>query len=253
LVVSGLQEHRAQHGLYATLREQLAAETAPVGGVVKDGAPIATLSVPALGLNKSVVVEGTTSTDLQNGPGHRVDTVFPGQAGVSVVFGKSATFGAPFGKLTSLKPGDVITATTGQGSFTYHVIDVRTPGMPFPPAVTGTAGRLILVSAYGHGWRSGWAPSQVVYVDANLQGAGKASPGGGPTAQPANQVAMARDDTALTPLVLWLELLIVAAVGFVWSRRHWGTWQVWLVGAPALFAVIWVVTETATRLLPNLL
>ena len=231
----------------------MANEVVPVGGQVADGAPIALLNIPSLGLKDTVVVEGTTSTDLQNGPGHQVNTVFPGQAGVSVIYGKSATFGAPFRKVTDLRSGEQIMATTGQGAFRYTINDVRRPGDPIPQPLASGQGRLTLVAAVGSGWRAGWAPSEIVYVDATLSGNGKASPSGGPTVQPANQVPMARDDSALTPLVLWLELLVAAAVAFVWSRQRWGGWQVWLVGTPALLAVVWVVTETAARLLPNLL
>jgi sortase A len=211
------------------------------------------IDIPKAGIQHAVVVEGTTSTDLQSGPGHRVDTVLPGQAGVSVILGKGVTFGAPFAHITVLSPGDVITATTGQGTFHYRVADLRYAGDPLPPLLSGRQGRLILVAAVGTGSRAGWAPSQIVYVDADLQGAGKSSPGGGPTVQPADQVVLAGDDSALTPLVLWLELLIVTAVAVVWARRRWGGWQVWLVGTPALLAVLWVVTETAARLTPNLL
>lgn len=252
-VLSGVQEHTAQRGLYAKLRLELANEVAPVGGQVADGAPIALINVPALDLKDNVVVEGTTTTDLQNGPGHQVNTVFPGQAGVSVIYGKSATFGAPFRSVSHLRSGDKVIATTGQGTFTYTVNDVRRAGDPLPQPLAAGQGRLTLVAAVGHGWRAGWAPSQIVYIDATLNGKGKASPSGGPAVQPASQLPMSRDDSALTPLVLWLELLVVTSVAFVWARGRWGGWQVWLVGTPALLAVVWVVTETAARLLPNLL
>lgn len=253
LGLSNIQEGRTQHTRYDTLRESLAAETTPIGGQIKEGTPVALMSSTALGLNRAVVVEGTSSRDLQGGPGLSMTSVLPGQSGVSVIFGKSVTFGAPFRDLTKLKTGNLISVTTQQGSFSYHVIDVRVAGDPYPAPVSGTQGRLILVGAMGHGWRSGWAPSQIVYVDADLAGAGKSPPGGGPTVAPTNQLAMARDTSGLTNLVLLLELLLVVAVGFVWARRSWGGVQVWLVGTPALVAVVWLVTESASRLLPNLL
>ena len=49
-----------------------------------------------------VVVEGTTPGEPDAGPGHLRDTPLPGQAGVSVVFGRRATFGAPFASLPQL-------------------------------------------------------------------------------------------------------------------------------------------------------
>ena len=52
------------------------------------------------------------------GPGCRLDTVLPGQPGVSVLVGRRATFGAPFADLDQLRTGDLIVVTTGQGQFT---------------------------------------------------------------------------------------------------------------------------------------
>ncbi|MFT2675577.1 hypothetical protein ACMWQR_28500, partial [Escherichia coli] len=66
-------------------RAQLQAGTAPVSegdfedNLLKDGVPVAILSIPQLGIDE-VVAEGTTSGVLMKGPGHRRDTVLPGQA-----------------------------------------------------------------------------------------------------------------------------------------------------------------------------
>ena len=53
------------------------------------------LDIPAIGIANMVVVEGTSPENLTLGPGHLRDTPLPGQAGISVVFGRRATFGAP--------------------------------------------------------------------------------------------------------------------------------------------------------------
>ena len=129
LVLSGLEESRAQNVLYSQLREELAAQTAPTGGAIDPGSPVAVLDVPTLGLQQ-VVVEGTASGDLQAGPGHRRDTVLPGQAGVSIVYGRAATYGGPFRSVMTLRPGDGIRVTTGQGEFVYRVDGVRRAGDP---------------------------------------------------------------------------------------------------------------------------
>ena len=65
------------------------------------------------GLENVVVVEGTSSSDLLEGPGHLRDSPLPGQLGESIVMGKSATAGAPFGGIARLRKGDVINVTTG--------------------------------------------------------------------------------------------------------------------------------------------
>jgi sortase A len=253
MVLSGLSEQHAQHQLYAKLRVQLSDQTVPIGAPIRDGAPIAVLNAPKAGLHGAVIVEGTSSSDLQKGPGHWVTSVLPGQIGQSILVGKSVTFGAPFGNITSLAKGDSLTVTTGQGVAEYTVTGVRRPGDPLPEPLSGTEGRLTLVALAGNGWRSALAPNQTVFVDASLQGAGKPVPPGRPSSIPAGQRLMQGDTGALNDVVLWLELLLALCVAVVWMRSRWGGWQVWLVGTPVLLAALWIVTETSARLLPNLL
>jgi sortase A len=253
VVFSGLQEERAQHGLYAALRAQLAAETAPAGGPIKAGKPVALLDAPAIGIHDAVVVEGTSSATLQKGPGHLANTVLPGQAGVSAILGKSVTFGGPFASIPKLHMGNPITLTTVQGVAQYVVTDVRRGGDPLPAPLSAGQGRLTLVAVVGPGWRSGWAPTGLVYVDANLQGSGQTAPPGRPMQVPSAQQAMGSSSGALYSLALWLEATAIVAVAVTWVRSRWGGWQVWLAGAPLVLATVWIVTETSTRLLPNLL
>jgi len=253
VVLSSFQEWRDQHVGYDTLREQLAEETAPLGGLIRPGAPVALLSIPALELHDLVVVEGTTSGDLIAGPGHRRDTPLPGQAGVSVVYGRESTFGGPFENVGTLARGDAIAVVTGQGRFTYRVIDIRRAGDRFPQPVQPGHGRLTLVSAEGASWRSVWAPTGVVYVDADLAGTSVPAPPGRPAAVPAAEQAMSIDTSVLVQLVLWLFLLVAVASTYVVSWVYWGTWQTWVVGVPALLACLWGVTSVAVQLMPNLM
>jgi len=243
LVLGSLTQARAQHVLYAQLREQLAAQTAPLGAV-DPGKAVAVLSVPTLGLEQ-VVVEGTASGDLQSGPGHRRDTPLPGQRGVSLVYGKALTSGAPFRTIGSLVRGDGISVTTAQGTFLYRVDGVRRAGDPLPAATTG--GRLTLVSVDV----GSLMPGGVVYVDATLQsepvvGAGHVR------AVPDSEKAMSIDKDGLPLLVLAMALLTAAAVAVVEARRHVPAAVVWVLGAPVLVAGLWAVTQQVDRLLPNL-
>jgi sortase A len=253
LGISALQEHRSQTELYAAFRQQLAEETAPLGGIIAPGSPVGLIDAPAAGLNGTVVVEGTSSGDLRLGPGHLRGTPLPGQPGTSYLFGRSVTFGGPFRHASALAPADPITVTTGQGTFQFVVEDVRRAGDPLPPSLPENAGRLTLVTSEGSGWRNGWAPSHLVYVDARLVGSAKPAPVGAPLAVPGPETAMQWDSRALVPLAFWLELLLAVVVAAVWGRARWGTWQVWLVGLPVLVAVLAGLTATAARLLPNLL
>jgi sortase A len=252
LVFGAVQEARSQNVLYAQFRQQLAAGTAPVGGLIKAGRPVAVLEIPRLGI-RDVVVEGTSSGNLLLGPGHRADSPLPGEVGVSVLYGRGATFGAPFGRLAKLRPGDPITVTDAVGTFHYVVADTRRNGSPLPAPLTGTAARLTLASGTASGWRSILAPSAPVYVDATMQGAASAEPGGRVGTVAASDKLMGVDGSAIGSLVRWLQLLGLAAIATALMYTRWGRWETWIVAVPTVGAALWLVTETAFRLLPNVL
>lgn len=250
LVVGSAQEQGDQQRLFAKFRAQLSQATAPLGPTA-EGSPVALLDAPRGGIGRAVVVEGATSLDLQSGPGHKRDTVLPGQVGVSVLYGRGATFGGPFKHIAALRTGDPIQVTTGQGTFGYTVTGTRHGGDPEPAPLAAGAGRLTLVTVTGTGWRAGWAPTDTTYVDAVLD---KAQPTNGRrvAALPAERVLAGSHDAPL-PLVLWLEALLVVVVGGVWAWGRWGRWQSWIVVSPVLVAVLVGASRTAAQLLPNLL
>jgi sortase A len=250
--LSGLQERSAQHRLYSSIRYSLSQELVPLGGAITPGTPVAVLNAPEAGLTRAVVVEGTTSGVLRDGPGHQQDTALPGQAGVSVIMGRSVTFGAPFRQVPSLRVGDPITVTTGQGTFHYTVTDVRGNGDPLPPTLGATASRLTLVTSRGSGWLGRWAPSSPVFVDATMTGQVQPAPSGRPTSIIPAATEMHADTGGLVDLVLWLQALVVVGAAVVWARTRWGGWQVWLAGTPVVLAVIWAISSETLRLLPNL-
>lgn len=258
IVLGRFSEARAQDLLYTELRSQLATETAPTGALDYDGkpvvagSPVALMSIPAIGLHDVVVVDGTTSGNLLDGPGHLRTTPLPGNVGTSLVMGRSTTYGAPFGDITSLVPGDVIRVLGAQGPVTYVVKDLRLAGDPIPVSPTGPkAGRLILATAAGTGALARLHPTDVVYVDADTS---KAYPSG-PVypAVPDNELAMHRDTSALPLLVLLLALVAGLALGVSVARRHVRDALVWLVAAPVAIALAWAVTDQVMRLLPNLM
>ena len=251
-VLSGFQEASAQHALYATLRTDIAQATAKIGGKIALGTPVALLQIPQAGVN-AVVLEGTTSGVLEQGPGAEADTPLPGQAGVSVIDGRQALFGGPFRHLSALRPGDVLQVTTGAGVFKYRVIDLRYPGDPYPPALLPGQGRLTLVTTTSAGWRGGALRNEFLYVDTSLISKPVATPAGQPTQIPVNQQPMHGDPAVLFVLVLWMQLLVIVVLAVVWVSTRWAGWQTWLVGAPAVMAILWIACETAFQLLPNLL
>ena len=71
------------------------------------GEPIGRLIMPSIGVDV-VVLEGTSTGDLKEGPGHWEETPFPGQGGNFVVSGHRTTYGAPFFKFDDVKVGDRI-------------------------------------------------------------------------------------------------------------------------------------------------
>jgi sortase A len=254
--LSSLQEQHSQHVLYAQLRQQFAKQLAPphLGAdgrvaAVHPGQPVALITAPGAGLRNVVVVQGTRATDLRSGPGHLPGTVLPGENGPSWILGRGATFGAPFRSITSLHAGDRITVTTQQGIFTYVVNDVRGPGDRIESSPD--AARLTLVTSVGSGWRSGWAPTRAVYVDATLSG--KAAPVTPiPQVRTAADGVMRGDAAALVPLFLWLLALVSVALLLVWARLRWGPWQAWIAGLPVVTAALWGAADAIFQLLPNL-
>jgi LPXTG-site transpeptidase (sortase) family protein len=241
--LSGVQEARTQTTLYATLSGQLAVAVAPLGSP-KPGSPVAILNIPAIGLRGEVVVEGTSPENLTSGPGHLRDTPLPGQAGISVLYGRRATFGAPFARVPLVKPGEKITVTTGQGTATYVV---KLVGDSRRPILINTApNQLLLLTA-----DSDLEPSHYIEVDANLTSAAQPDPGGRPAVSSA-ELALGNDPNTLILTMAWgLALVIVSAGGTIAAAR-WSRWPAYMAVVPIALAIVWNLYENLAALLPNL-
>lgn len=251
LVLGGFSEARDQHLLYSQFRGELAAATAPTGPVVPPGDPVAVLTIPHLGLSQ-VVVEGTASGDLLAGPGHRRDTVLPGQRGVSLLYGRSGTYGAPFGRITGLQQGDQIVVQTAQARTVFEVDGVRRAGDPLPQPPTGDQARLTLVTAEGSGPFRALTAGHAVYVDATAA-KGQPYPPGRPVAVPDSERAMAVETSALPVLALALALLVALTLAVTAACHRWSRALVWVVASPVAIALAWFTTDSVMRLLPNLM
>lgn len=254
LFLGSISQGRAQDLLYDELRYTLAGppdKSPPLGPVVPVGDPVALLTIPSIGVEQ-VVVEGTASGDLLAGPGHRRDTPLPGQVGTSVVYGRAATYGAPFADITELQPGDQIEVVDAQGGKTFTVAGVRRAGDPLPQPPAEGAARLTLVTAEGSGRLGALTPKSVVYVDADAK-KGYPAPPGRPAAVPDSEKAMASDEGAIPLLALCLALLLAVTLGVVAARQRWSAVLVWVVAAPLVIALSWATTDVVMRLLPNLI
>jgi sortase A len=240
--LSGISEQRAQSVLYKTFAGQLSQATAPTGPTA-EGAPVAILNIPSIGVHDTVIVEGTSAEDLTHGPGHLRATVLPGQYGVSVIYGRNVTYGGPFARLMELRRGDRITVTTGQGSATYIVESFGTTAHPAPDP---TANRLLLETGDSPGYPTGWAQ-----VSADLWSAPQPTPTAWP-AVTAQELPLAGNPAALLPLVLWAQALLLVSLGGSLAAFHWSRWAALLCTAPVALALVWTVYENLSLLLPNL-
>jgi sortase (surface protein transpeptidase) len=255
LLLSQLQSVRDQQVALQEFRYDLANGTAPVSALGSDnkilvpGKSVALIDIPKLGVH-SVVVEGTTSDVTMHGPGHRRDTVMPGQIGVSVIFGREFTYGAAFNQIGALAAGDEIKTVTGQGESTYAVLGVRRTGDPLPEPPAEGEGRLTLVSASGVPLFS----TSVIRVDAKLVSKAKLTPLATITnaALPDNEEAMRGNQGAWPVLALTLAFLAGLVLVFILLRRYWGKWQTWIVAVPVLTAVGSFAATQVLILFPNL-
>jgi sortase A len=239
---SSIQEASAQHRLYATLAGELGQDVGPLGPT-KPGAPVAVLDIPNAGISDAVVVEGTSPEELELGPGHLRNTALPGQLGLSVIFGRRVTFGAPFGNLSGLRPGDKIITITQQGKSVYKVAAI---GDSQHPVKDQTLNRLVLLTTSSQD-----VPAYYLEVDADLVSTASNGPVLMPAIGPAEQ-AMAGDPGALVMTMVWGMALAFAAVGAAAAAARWSSWPVYLVIAPIVLAIVWNLYENVAALLPNL-
>src|SRR5205823_6257955 len=137
---TGIYEARAQSDLKSQFNRDLArqgsqsttttsgatsttATTAPaaLSPAPADGDPVGVIKIDKIGVDK-VVVEGTSVPDLRKGPGHYTGSPLPGQLGNAAIAGHRTTYGAPFGDLDQLGPGDKISVRTLTGTWEYDVL-----------------------------------------------------------------------------------------------------------------------------------
>jgi sortase A len=85
-----------------------------------DGSAVGRIRIPSLHAN-FVVVAGTSTDALRNGPGIYSETPFPGAPGTVAIAGHRTTYLAPFRHIDSLRRGDEIDVQMPYARFTYSV------------------------------------------------------------------------------------------------------------------------------------
>jgi len=252
MLLFGMLSHtRSQAILYSEFREQLAAATAPTGGVIVPGKPVSLVTIPAIGIQE-VVVEGTSAGELLKGPGHMRSSALPGQVGTSVLMGRARSYGAPFSKISYLRTGHAIHTTTAQGMATYRVDGIRRVGQPLPNDPPAGGGRLTLVSGFTGSRLDSLAPHEVVYVDATLVSQAFQPPANAINAVAPSELAMARDTAVLPSLSLSMGGLALALGIALMVRGRIPDPLVWIIGTPIIIALAWASGDGLMHLLPNL-
>jgi sortase A len=253
---------------------------APVGAEradpvdVKPGEALARIVIPKIGVDK-VVVSGVSVDDLRKGPGHYRSTPQPGHPGNAAIAGHRTTYGAPFGDIDKLVPGDVITVQTLHGTFNYDVVPA--PGEPatghFIVApedvwVLDDAGdnRLTLTACHPK-----FSAAQRIIVVARLRetpatpppapATPQTTPDPGSTdderaatteavADPDLDEGLGGDPSARTPAILW-GLVFVVLLAALWQLGlRWRRGPAWAIGVLPVVVVLFSWFEQLDRWMP---
>lgn len=245
---SGVVEQRHQRALLPELQQRMALTTFDSRTEPVPSGPIGLIQIPSLGVSQ-VVVQGSSTADLQQGPGHLPGTVLPGEFGNAVIIGHRRLYGGPFSGLSSLHVGDSIVAITGQGKFIYHVqkVFLIKPGESdvVSPSLDS---RLSLVTS-GGSLNSG----DRLAVVAKLDGKPLGLPHRPPVAVPSDQLGITGNISGLLMAILWGQLLAVAVVLGWKALRTWPGSISYLVVAPPVLMLLWLVFASLDRFLPGTL
>lgn len=127
--VDGWRTDRAQEELRGQLAQApdpspvaRAGRAAPVASAVDEGRALVEMRIPQLGAEWSwVAVEGTSSADLEKGPGHYAGTPLPGARGNVAFAAHRAGHGDPFLDFDRLGPGDHVLLRQGRAWWDYRL------------------------------------------------------------------------------------------------------------------------------------
>ena len=220
------------------------------------GDPIARLEIPSIGVD-FIMVQGVELDVLKDGPGHFPQTPLPGQPGNSAVAGHRTTYKAPFHRIDEMTPGEEITVTTLQGSFTYRV-DAQPDGRGHfivqPDALSilrqDIGNRLTLMACHPK-----YSAAQRIVVTATLV----SNPA--PITSQGDVSAMVTDDASQDPLaggdptawpeaIGWSLLSIAVWFGVWFLARIWRRIPAYALGVPVFAVVLFIAFENIARLLP---
>lgn len=224
-----------------------------------EGDAVGRIGIPKIGVDQ-YVVEGVNVDDLRKGPGHYPSTQLPGHEGNSAIAGHRTTYGAPFGDLDQLNPGDEIDVATVQGKFTYKVTEQRVVDpseisvldpSPDPAHAGHQLATLTLTTC-----NPKYSAEQRLIIRAQLvlpEGQElPLAPAKTPDGKKATTIGgLSGESSSRTPAILWG--IIAAVVGLLWwllFHRH-PRWTTWLIGVVPFLAALFVCYVYLERLLPS--
>jgi sortase A len=132
-------------GTLPSARQRLAFLASELERKTPDGDAIGRIVIPRIGAS-FVIVKGTSTSDLESGPGVYPETTFPGLPGTTAIAGHRTTFLAPFRHIDTLRPGNRILLRMPYARFTYAVTGSRVVAPTDLRAAVGEVGysRLVL-------------------------------------------------------------------------------------------------------------
>lgn len=245
-VVAPVVATRSQTLAENSLASALFNGTAPLGGAIDPGTPVALVEIPAVDM-RSTVVEGTAAEQLAVGPGHLTGSVLPGQVGISAILGRSTNFGADFRRLADVRVGDTVTTTTGQGVSTYEVLDITRRSATDEAAFIGEGNMLILMTATGGSDADGR-----LVVRAQLTSGALPAGDAVTSSTTTGDLGLNGSADAARDLVLWALVALVLAIAFTPVRRLFGARVAWLITAPVVAVVVLQTLHQMALLMPSM-
>ena len=274
---TGLATSQAQNRLADEFDGQLAAIAAPPTTIPDEpespvtapadlpvpeaGDPVARIEIPRIGVD-FIVLQGVDLRLLQDGPGHFPQTPLPGQAGNASIAGHRTTYKAPFNRIDELDPGDEITITSLQGTFTYRVDtwpNLNGDGVSGHVIVASSdigildqtfGNRLTLMACHPK-----FSAAQRIVVTATMVSnpAPTTSQGdlGDLVTTDASVDALAGGDSGAWPGALLFSVL----AGVIWfgtwfAARSWKRWPAYLIGTPLVLVALFFAFQNIAKLLP---
>jgi sortase A len=242
---TGFRESRSQRALLPVFEQRLATGTFGDPATPVPSGPVALLQIPSIGVHQ-VVVQGSSPSELKQGPGHMPGSPLPGEFGNSVILGHNRLYGGPFGGIDSLTKGDQIIAVTGQGRFRYDVEEVVTVA-PGDKDVIGAAleSRLTLVTSKSP------TSSDRVAVIAKLHGDPVAVPQRPQAFAGSDQRGTSGDASGLLLAIIWGALLAATVTVAVRLHAIWPRAAAHLVTTPVILLLLWLIFQSLDLLLPG--